>query len=245
MPHHRFFVLSQIAILLLNALSLLYFFPVAGTQDLKIIQHWMSSTGEFPLKNHWALSVLGHHYVKYILILSDLAILALWIHSYKKNLAPSIKWQYGYFFIMIILSTSLIGFLKSQSDHACPWDMTIATTTHFIWNFNLSNGHCFPGGHASAGFALMAGYFAFRNDQPKRAYFYLISGLILGFAMGWAQMMRGAHFLSHNLWTAWWIWTMNVVIYSVVAVKLPHQKRINPTDINQKTSIKTLAPSHL
>ncbi len=47
----------------------------------------------------------------------------------------------------------------------------------------------------------------------KRAYFFLVSGCILGFAMGWAQMMRGAHFLSHNLWTAWVIWLVNVVFY--------------------------------
>jgi membrane-associated PAP2 superfamily phosphatase len=59
----------------------------------------------------------------------------------------------------------------------------------------------------------MTGYFVFRQSDKKRAYFYLVAGLILGFAMGWAQMMRGAHFLSHNLWTAWVIWLVNVGFY--------------------------------
>ena len=59
----------------------------------------------------------------------------------------------------------------------------------------------------------MAGFFVFRLSQPKRAYFFLIAGVILGFAMGWAQMMRGAHFLSHNLWTGWIIWFVNVIVY--------------------------------
>ena len=59
----------------------------------------------------------------------------------------------------------------------------------------------------------MAGYFVFRQSNQKRAYFFLFSGVILGFAMGWAQMMRGAHFLSHNLWTAWIIWLINVIFY--------------------------------
>ncbi len=62
--------------------------------------------------------------------------------------------------------------------------------------------------------AFMTGYFVYRLTQPKRAYFFLFSGFILGFAMGWAQMMRGAHFLSHNLWTAWIVWCINVLIYS-------------------------------
>ena len=33
--------------------------------------------------------------------------------------------------------------------------------------------------------------------------------------MGWAQMMRGTHFLSHNLWTAWVIWLVNVLAYAL------------------------------
>lgn len=234
MPHHRYFVYRQIAVLCVTALCLLYFFPVAGRNDVTLIQHWMSSTGEFPLQNHWALAVLSHHYVKYLLILTEIGILIAWINAYKKDLASSTKWQYGYFFVMMILSTLLIGLLKSQSDHACPWDMTIAQPNSFLWNFNLRNGHCFPGGHSSAGFALMIGYFVFRQDQPKRAYFYLCAGLILGFAMGWTQMMRGAHFLSHNLWTAWWIWSFNLAAYGLFATKLHQQTVINTATVTLK-----------
>ena len=66
----------------------------------------------------------------------------------------------------------------------------------------------------------MTGFFAFRKAAPKRAYFYLGAGLILGFAMGWAQMMRGAHFLSHNLWTAWVVWCCNVALYPLFYKRL-------------------------
>ena len=75
----------------------------------------------------------------------------------------------------------------------------------------------FPGGHASSGFALLVGYFIYRTTRPKRAYFFLLAALILGFAMGWAQMMRGAHFLSHTLWTGWIIWGLNVMAYALFA----------------------------
>ena len=64
-------------------------------------------------------------------------------------------------------------------------------------------GHCFPGGHASSGFAVLAGYFIYRVTQPKRAYFFLIAACILGMGMGWAQMMRGVHFFSHSLCIGW------------------------------------------
>jgi len=96
-----------------------------------------------------------------------------------------------------------------------PWSMTAALPHGFLWVLKNENGHCFPGGHASTGFAFMTGYFVYRLSNPKRAYFFLFSGFILGFAMGWAQMMRGAHFLSHNLWTAWVVWLVNVIIYGI------------------------------
>jgi len=128
------------------------------------------------------------------------------------------------FFSMVVLTTASIGILKSQSAHACPWDMTIPTHNGILWDFSATAGHCFPGGHASSGFALMAGYFVYRISNRKRAYFLLIGAVILGLAMGWAQMMRGAHFLSHNLWTGWIIWCINVIGYTLFSHKLPIEK---------------------
>ena len=115
-----------------------------------------------------------------------------------------------------MLGSSIVGLIKSQSAHACPWNMVHPNTLgSYIWDFSAKHGHCFPGGHASAGFILMTGYFVYRLEQPKRAYFYLFSGILLGFMMGWAQMMRGAHFLSHNLWTGWVVWAINILFYAI------------------------------
>ena len=125
------------------------------------------------------------------------------------------RWQYGYFFAISMLCTCVSGLIKAHAAHACPWAMTTATSTGFIWNFSATAGHCFPGGHASTGFALITGFFIFRLDQKKLAWFYLFSGVVLGFAMGWAQMMRGAHFLSHNLWTAWICMAINLLCYAL------------------------------
>ncbi|RIJ78125.1 hypothetical protein D1871_03980, partial [Nakamurella silvestris] len=69
--------------------------------------------------------------------------------------------------------------------------------------------------HASTGFSLLTGFFVFRKSNPKIAYFFLCLGLVLGFITGWGQMMRGAHFLSHNLWTGWIIYTFNLLVYRI------------------------------
>lgn len=209
------FLLRQYAYLVIGAIILMYFFPVDGALDLQLIAPWITGNGDFFLKKDWYLDVLNHHYVKYVLIFCYLLFLSLWIYSFiHKNKMP-VRWDYAYFVLLVILSTSLIGVLKSQSDHACPWDMIMPTAQSYSWNFNQNHGHCFPGGHASTGFALLTGFFIYRTSHPKKACFYLISGLIIGSAMGWAQMMRGAHFFSHNLWTLWFTWLINVVVYQI------------------------------
>lgn len=217
MHHHHHFALRQLIFLSCFALFLLIFFPVGGVWDQQLIHPWMDIHGQFPLKNAWALASLNHHYVKNLLIVVYVIFLILWLYSFNPQATVQQRtiqrWQYGYLFLMVIISTALIGVIKSQSAHACPWSMTIATTDAFMWDFSAKNGHCFPGGHASTGFALFAGYFAYRLTHQKLAYFYLIAALILGFAMGFAQMMRGAHFFSHHLWTAWIIWAVNCLAY--------------------------------
>ena len=192
---------------------LLIFFPVGGALDLALIHPWISPSGQFLLRDNWYLAELNHRYVKDLIIALYGSFLLLWLASFKVQKLKAMRFSYGYFLIMVIISTSVIGLLKSQSAHACPWNITLPSAEGFFWDFSATQGHCFPGGHASTGFALMAGFFVFRLSQPKRAYFFLIAGVILGFAMGWAQMMRGAHFLSHNLWTGWIIWFVNVIVY--------------------------------
>lgn len=215
------FLYRQSLYLSITFVMLWLVFPVGGAIDLNFISPFINEQGEFYLRHSWALAELNHRYVKNILICIYLLFFMGWIASFKSSTWRTRRWEYGYFFVMVVISTAIIGLLKSQSDHACPWNMLIDSTSGWSWDFHATEGHCFPGGHASTGFALMVGYFVYRLQNPKRAYFFLSAAILLGFAMGFAQMMRGAHFLSHNLWTAWIIWFMNVIAYSIFQSQLP------------------------
>ena len=213
---NQYFIYLQTFIICTSAVILLKYFPIGGKIDLALIQPWLNPDGKFFAKEMWPLSQLSHHYVKYLLIFIYLYIGLTAIKVLPKPWKNLQHWQYAYFFIMVCLSTLLIAQIKKITNHACPWDLVEATPQGYLWHFKDRVGHCFPGGHASSGFALMVGYFLFKDKSKSSALFFLVSALILGFAMGWAQMMRGAHFLSHNLWTAWWIWTLNVVSYVLI-----------------------------
>lgn len=65
-------------------------------------------------------------------------------------------------------------------------------------------GRAFPAGHASGGFALLslAGLAATRRGRTIG----ISIGLTFGTAMGVYQMLKGAHYLSHTLFTAIFCW---------------------------------------
>ena len=60
-----------------------------------------------------------------------------------------------------------------------------------------NHGKCFPAGHAITGFALMILFFAL--EKKSHRYLSLLAAISIGWILGLYQMIKGAHFLSHNL----------------------------------------------
>jgi len=164
------------SILLFTCLVFLLYFPIGGKLDLYFIQPWIDQSGNFYNRYNWFLTYWNHQVFKQMMIVVYVSFLALWILSFKIERFKPNRIIYGYMFWVSILSTTLIGVIKSQSRHDCPWNMLQNSTYGLSWDFSATQGHCFPGGHASTGFALMTGYFVYRLSQPKRAYFiYLLA----------------------------------------------------------------------
>jgi membrane-associated PAP2 superfamily phosphatase len=80
-------------------------------------------------------------------------------------------------------------------------------------------GQCWPGGHASSGFTFFALFFALRDIRPRTARIALASAVILGTTLSVSRMLQGAHFLSHNVWTALIDWTVCAVLYRLMLYK--------------------------
>ena len=94
----------------------------------------------------------------------------------------------------------------------CPWDLLryggqrpYVELLH-LRPIGLTRGACFPAGHASAGYAWMALYFFFLMARPQWRWWGLAAGAGAGLLFGLSQQLRGAHFLSHDLWTAMICW---------------------------------------
>lgn len=114
--------------------------------------------------------------------------------------------------LSVLIAALLVAIVKRASGADCPWSLQAfggaqPYLSHWTnWSPSAGAGGCFPSGHASAGFAFLAVYALWRTEHRRLAQIVLWATLALGMAYGGLQVVRGAHFASHVLWSAWLCW---------------------------------------
>jgi len=175
------------------------------------LAHAFGGTGGFPLREHWLLTDVLHDGVRIAawLLALTLCLGVWWPFGVLRRVNASRRLQLA---VTVLAASLFISLLKGASGTSCPWDLqafggVAHPVPHWLgwWRGDGGGGHCFPAGHASSGFAFVGGWFAFRA-HPRLARGWLLSALAAGLLFGLAQQARGAHFMSHTLWTAWLCW---------------------------------------
>ena len=174
--------------------------------------HWFGNSHGFALQNDWFMVNIAHEGARRLawVIVLGLSLMIWWPLGLLQKVPYSRRVQ---LVVGALLSLIVMALMKRISATSCPWDISdFGGVGHYVshWAWGVTDGgggHCFPAGHASAGFAFISGYFALRHNLPRAARIWLAAALVAGFALGLAQQMRGAHFMSHTLWTAWLCWT--------------------------------------
>lgn len=109
----------------------------------------------------------------------------------------------------------LVSTLKAVTGMYCPRQLE-EFGGHAVYRRLLSmfsgpsGGRCFPGGHASGGFALTMAFFCCSGRSARAAALALTLGV--GWTMGLYQMLRGEHFLSHTVVSMLLAWQMNILL---------------------------------
>lgn len=203
----------------LGALLLLLLWEWAG-QDMALAA-WFGTPAGFAMHNAVWFDAIFHRWPHHL----------AWVVLFV--LIAQIWWPIGFFktlprrnlvsgTVSIMLAILLIQVFKRASPTSCPWDLSTfgGAAQHLPhwralllrWN-DGGGGHCFPAGGASSGFAFLAAYPFFRPHAPRLARYTLIAALVAGFIIGIAQQVRGAHFMSHTLWTAWLCWSSGLLLF--------------------------------
>ena len=196
------------------ALAIWAVFQQAGLDRVLTGLFFDANRGGFWLKESWWLSAVGHVGFKN-------AVLVLWTLLLVVGFVPlkaALPWRGAarHAAAGMAIAVVLVALLKHWSVHSCPWDL-VAYGGRADW-FPLFGalpaqpgpGRCLPAGHSIAGFSLFALYFALASHWPRAARYALAAAIVLGIAASAVQVARGAHFVSHALWTAWIAWAVNV-----------------------------------
>jgi membrane-associated PAP2 superfamily phosphatase len=164
--------------------------------------------------------------MKIFLILIAVAILFSLVFLRKKRLIQEYKKGLIIVLLSAIFVPLMIGSLKAISNTPCPCNIVnfngvypdIKVFDSYPKDFiQPSKAKCWPAGHASGGFALMALFFLFKT--PKNQKRALIGALIVGWSMGSYKMLLGDHFLSHTLITMIMAWLIILIIVKLTQFK--------------------------
>jgi membrane-associated PAP2 superfamily phosphatase len=169
--------------------------------------------------NWWIDDVVhtgGRWAVRLVVVLA----FALWVATFLERSLRGLRRPAGYLAVAIVATVGSVGLLKTLTNVDCPWDLQAFGGSFPYVNLfatrpvDLRHAQCFPAAHASSGYSLMALYFVAYERSRKRAIAGLAVGVLLGLVFGIAQQARGAHFASHDLWSAFLAWIMSLTVYA-------------------------------
>ncbi len=211
-------LLLPLAVLFLASVALM-----AGNGDQWLADLlYRAEGGQWALRDAWWTSHVLHRGGKHLstlaAVLALLAVLRSCIDARWKPLRRPLL----YLLLAMALSTGLVSLLKTWTQMDCPWDLQrYGGANAFIGLFEarpaaLGRTACYPAGHASAGYGWVALYFFALRVRPQWRWLALGLALSAGLAFGFAQQLRGAHFLSHDVATLAVSWTVAVLLYVVM-----------------------------
>jgi len=148
------------------------------------------------------------------------AALASWLLSLGVERLRHWRLPAGYVLLSMLLGILIVGGLKAITNVDCPWDLAgFGGHSPYVALFadrpdTLPRAQCFPGAHASSGFALFCFYFLFHGRSRHMARWMLAAAIAVGIAFSVGQEARGAHFFSHDLTSAAIVWFAQLGLYA-------------------------------
>jgi membrane-associated PAP2 superfamily phosphatase len=198
------FALSRVDLTIASAL----FFDASS-------HHWLGA-------GSWWIEDVVHTGGRWLVRAVVVLAVAQWAATFIDPSLRHLRRPAGYLAVAVVSTLVTVGVLKSLTNVDCPWDLqAFGGRFPYVQLFDarpaeLRAGQCFPAAHASSGYALMALYFLAYERSRRLALIGLGAGLLLGLAFGIAQQARGAHFVSHDLWSAFLAWIISLTLYVFV-----------------------------
>lgn len=206
---------------------LLLFIPIAAVLattrlDEGIARAWAfdATAGHFIGAGKWWTTELTHGIGGNIMRSLGVLLLVFWVSTFFASALRRWRRPAGFLILSVALGTGTVSLLKQTTNVDCPRSLAeFGGREPYVNLFSprpdsLPRARCFPGGHSSSGFALFALYFLCLARSRRLARISLALALCVGGTFAFAQEARGAHFLSHDIWSAAIVWFACLGIFS-------------------------------
>jgi membrane-associated PAP2 superfamily phosphatase len=207
----------------------------ASGADLALTRVFGSADG-FAWREHWLTSGVLHEGGR----LAAWGLFALGLLNIWRPLTAGPSKSERVRWVLVTLACVIaVPALKRLTSTSCPCELAeFGGAASYVshWHFGVDDGgagHCFPSGHAVSEFAFFSGWFVLRRHRPRVARTWLAAVLVAGLLFGGAQLVRGAHYASHTLWTGWLCWLIGVVT-------APRARRVQAPSASRIASITPL-----
>ena len=165
----------------------------------------------FPWRHAWWAERFAHEIVKQVLTAIGVGamVATAWDLMSRNRLPPWWRLRLRIIALSALLVPLAIALLKQASGSHCPWDLEIYGGVQPYVRLldpmpaGVKAGHCLPGGHVSSALWMVSFCVFWLPHRPRVAFACAAGMLAFGFELGWVQQLRGAHFLTHTLWSMW------------------------------------------
>lgn len=184
------------------------------------IADFIYSRFEWRFNQSFLIEGLLHKLARIMLIIIYLGMIYKLVKMVLEAANPAAIYNLFIVILAIGSSVAIVSIAKRFMDVDCPWDLIRygGDKPFFsLFKYNkqyLPSAHCFPASHASIGYSWIALFFYFKVTDNKLKFKALAMGLCLGLVFGFAQQLRGAHFISHDLGSFLICLINSIAIYS-------------------------------
>ncbi len=180
-------------------------------------KHWLIQKNE-------TLKFIFYSGFKKLFIFISIIFLVLFFLSFFKKYKLLNRYKKGLSIVVLsMMFVPALAIFKNYTNMPCPYDVVtfggkypkLKLLESYPKDFaQKTKLRCYPAGHATMGFSLMALYFLFKTARAKNIA--LVFGVMAGVLTGGYKMLAGHHFLSHTLATMILAWLVILLIAKFV-----------------------------